>query len=244
MKSKLLIVLCICNHFCFGQTDIENFTHTIFSKDSMFWHGYNTCQYDLMETYLDKNVEFYHDKGGLMTGAKNVMEATRKNICGNPGIKITRVAIPESINLYPLEQNGQVYGAILVGDHYFYQNGIKTGIAKFTHTWLLKGGLWQMHRILSYDHQPATDIKTISITGKELNMFAGHYSSPQFGQVVIKQSGTILLLENGGKIMELLPKDSSGFYIKGRNIEFRFTKGIKFDVIENGKLVDEVKFIK
>ena len=51
------------------------------------------------------------------------MEATRKNICGNPGNKITRVSIPESIKLYPLEQNGQVYGAILVGDHYFYQNG-------------------------------------------------------------------------------------------------------------------------
>lgn len=244
MKSKLLIVLFICNHFCFGQTDRGSFTPTIFSKDSIFWHGYNTCQYDLMESYLDKNVEFYHDKGGLMIGAKNVIEATRKNICGMPGVKVTRIAVPESIKLYPLEQNGQLYGAVLSGEHYFYQNEVKTGIAKFTHTWLLKEGRWQMHRILSYDHQPATDIKTISITGKELNMFAGNYSSPQFGQVVIKQSGTILLLENGDKIMELLPKDSSGFYIKGRNIEFRFTKGIKFDVIENGKLVDEVKFIK
>jgi len=70
-------------------------------------------------------------------------------------IKVRREAISGTIQVFPLEDNGKIYGAVLSGDHYFYQNETRTGIAKFTHTWLLKEGEWRMHRILSYDHRQA-----------------------------------------------------------------------------------------
>jgi CubicO group peptidase (beta-lactamase class C family) len=218
---------------------------TIFMKDSLFWHGYNTCNYDLMRQYLDKNVEFLHDKGGRMEGADKVIDATRKNICGMANIKVKREPLTETVNIFPLEDKGKIYGAIISGEHYFYQNDIQTGIAKFTHTWFLKDGEWLMHRVLSYDHRNAkkSDQLMFSMSESALNQFVGKYDSPQFGIVEIKQTGKNLQLLNAGETMELLPKAENTFFVKDKNLEFKFEKGVKFDVIENGQKVDEVKLV-
>ena len=145
MKKAIYLIFILLTQATFAQNKNQSLSQIIIQKDSLFWQGYNTCNYSLMEQFLAKNVEFYHDKGGLMVGADKVMEATRKNICGMPNIKVRREALPETIKAFPLEENGKIYGAVLSGDHYFYQNDIRTGIAKFTHTWLLKNGEWQMH---------------------------------------------------------------------------------------------------
>ena len=65
--------------------------------------------------------------------------------------------MPGSLEVYPLYNNGQLYGAIQHGVHTFeflnhqgeYQKG---DIAKFTHVWVLEDGTWKVRRELSYDH--------------------------------------------------------------------------------------------
>jgi len=77
IKLIILSFIAMVNS-AFCQANLTNLNKEIIEKDSLFWHGYNTCNYTLMEQYLDINVEFYHDKGGLMVGADKVMHATRK----------------------------------------------------------------------------------------------------------------------------------------------------------------------
>lgn len=246
-KLQVQFTIFLISFSSLAQLEKGNLPKIIIEKDSLFWLGYNSCNYQLMDKFLDKNVEFYHDKGGITLGADKVLEATRNNICGNPDNKVRREAILESIKVFPMEENGKIYGAILSGEHYFFQNEKRTGIAKFTHTWLLKEGDWRMHRILSYDHNEATNTRSIpvaKIDENALNQFVGKYNSPQFGEVEIKQNDDILQLINNGTTMELLPKETTTFFVKDRNFEFRFEKGVKFDVIENGQKVDEAKMIK
>ena len=66
--------------------------------------------------------------------------------------------VENSLEVYPLEKNGVIYGAIQMGIHRFYaleknKPEYITSTAKFTHVWLLENGNWKLGRALSYDHQ-------------------------------------------------------------------------------------------
>lgn len=128
---------------------------TIIALDKAAFDAYNNCDVQLFKTFFTDDVEFYHDKGGVTLGAENLAETVSKNLCSNPELKIRREVVPGTLKVYPMEN----YGAILTGDHYFYEvtaTGQKrTGRAKFTHLWQHKDGKWKMARVLSYDHQPA-----------------------------------------------------------------------------------------
>ncbi len=59
--------------------------YTIIVKlDSAFFGAYNTCTLNLDEyaSFFSENIEFYHDQGGLMTSKKDIIDATKRNICG------------------------------------------------------------------------------------------------------------------------------------------------------------------
>ncbi|WP_341227788.1 nuclear transport factor 2 family protein [uncultured Arcticibacterium sp.] len=244
MKKVLVLLLLSITSFAQNTPDLKGL---ILEKDSLFWKGYNTCDYSLMEQFLATDVEFYHDKGGLMLGSEPVIEATRKNICGDVNNKITRQAIIESIEVYPLENNGELYGAVMRGEHYFYQNGRRTGSAKFNHLWLLEENAWLMHRILSFDHQASyenSDQEKIRLTENELSQFVGSYKSQNFGVVNVEQSGANLLIKSVSMVLEVSPKTENIFFVKDRDLEFQFVKGVRIDVIEKGAKVDEVIFIK
>lgn len=118
---------------------------TIVRLDSIFFDAYNHCQLDKMEALISDSVEFYHDKGGLMTSKKDIMDATKKNVCG----KVTRELIPGTIEVYPIPG----YGAVQIGNHRFHNNqdppNTPSPIGKFIHTWQNKNGIWQLRRIIS-----------------------------------------------------------------------------------------------
>ena len=62
------------------------------------------------------------------------------------------------MEVYPLEDNGVLYGAIQFATHNFYnvENGIKkelTNTAKFTHLWLFKNNIWTLTKVYSYDQK-------------------------------------------------------------------------------------------
>ncbi|PZU82812.1 MAG: serine hydrolase [Chryseobacterium sp.] len=129
-------------------------------QDSIFFErGFNNCDIAYLEKSVDDNLKFYHDKGGSQD-KKLFLERTKQNICGNPNQKPIRKVIENSLEVFPLYNNGELYGAIQSGEHRFYirekgKQDALGGQAKFTTVWTKKDGNWVMSDILSYDHGEA-----------------------------------------------------------------------------------------
>lgn len=157
-----LITLCLSNVRLMAQIKKEDLAAIILSRDSLFWKTYNSCDTAASRTFFTEDVEFYHDKGGLTIGIEPLMANVRNNLCSSPNFRLRREAVKGTIKVYPLENNGKIYGAVLTGEHVFYinQNGkpeYLDGHALFTHVWLNRDGEWKMARILSFDHKPASE---------------------------------------------------------------------------------------
>lgn len=126
-------------------------------QDSIFFErGFNNCDITYLEKSMDDNLKFYHDKGGFQD-KKLFLKRTKENICSNPLKKPIRKVIPESLEVFPLYDNGHLYGAIQTGEHQFYirepnKQDVLGGRAKFTTVWTKKDGNWMMSDVLSYDH--------------------------------------------------------------------------------------------
>ncbi len=116
----------------------------IVQMDSVFFHAYNTCDIATQASVYSDSIEFYHDKGGLMTSKKDILDATKKNICG----KVTRELVKGSIEVYPI--NG--YGAVEMGLHKFHNNQEKNAVpkaSKFIIIWQNKDDKWIISRVIS-----------------------------------------------------------------------------------------------
>lgn len=129
-------------------------------QDSIFFErGFNNCDIPYLEKSVDDNLKFYHDNGGFQD-KKLFLERTKQNICGNPNQKPIRKVIENSLEVFPLYNNGELYGAIQSGEHRFFirekgKQDALGGQAKFTTVWTKKNGNWVMSDILSYDHGDA-----------------------------------------------------------------------------------------
>ncbi len=155
-----LISILFLNTTATCQTAANDLETTIFKYDSLFWIAYNQCDIEGMNKFIADDVEFYHDKGGIMNGIEAFTNSTRKNLCGNNDYRVRREAKPGTVHIYPMMSNNEIYGAIISGEHYFYINQkgkaeYRSGLARFTHLWTKESGTWKMKRILSYDHKPA-----------------------------------------------------------------------------------------
>jgi hypothetical protein len=93
--------------------------------------------------YAD-SIEFYHDKGGLMTSKQAILDAIKKNICG----KVTRVLVPGSIEVYPIAN----FGAVEIGLHKFINHAegdSESKPDKFIVVWRHRDDQWQITRVIS-----------------------------------------------------------------------------------------------
>jgi len=116
----------------------------IIKMDSIFFNAYNTCDLKTQKTILNDDIEFFHDKGGLSTSKKEILEGIKKNICG----KVTRTLIKGSIEVYPIKD----YGAVQIGYHKFFNNkepNEKSIPVKFITIWKKQDTTWKMTRIIS-----------------------------------------------------------------------------------------------
>ncbi len=133
-------------------------------QDSIFFErGFNNCDINYLEKHVDDNLKFYHDKGGFQD-KKLFLERTHQNICSNPNQKPIRIVIESSLEVFPLYNEGNLYGAVQSGEHQFYireknKKDVLGGQAKFTTVWTKKNGNWVMSDILSYDHGEPKDSK-------------------------------------------------------------------------------------
>jgi hypothetical protein len=162
--ARLCLIALLLSLPLFGQTEKDKLTETILHQDGLFWDAYNQCDVDKMSQFFWPDIEFYHDKGGPTIGASALIDTIRKNLCGNPNSHLRREAVPDTAKVFPLEKNGEVYGAVLYGEHYFYVNDkgkpeYRDGMAKYFDVWLLKDGAWKMARVVSYDHHQAPPVE-------------------------------------------------------------------------------------
>lgn len=118
---------------------------SIVEADSIFFNAYNNCDTLTMASMISENLEFYHDKGGVMTSKDSVMDAMKKNICG----KVTRELVKGSIEVYPIAG----FGAVEMGKHFFHNNQepepAEHSIGKFVHLWKKENGTWRLTRVIS-----------------------------------------------------------------------------------------------
>jgi hypothetical protein len=118
---------------------------TIVAMDSVFFEAYNTCNLDKQATIYSDKIEFYHDKGGLMTSKQEILDGTEKYVCG----KVTRELVKGSIEVYPIKD----FGAIEMGLHKFHNNTEKAGTpshaSKFIIFWQNDNNNWKITKVVS-----------------------------------------------------------------------------------------------
>ena len=123
----------------------------------VFIEGFNKCNLTELEKIIPEDFEFYHDVGGS-SGKEIFIQNMKNNICATPNNKPIRKLVEGSIEVFPLYNQGQLYGAIQNGNHEFWiqepnKELYQTGEAKFSTTWLLIDGKWMMKNVLSFDHK-------------------------------------------------------------------------------------------
>lgn len=127
------------------KPDSQELYDKIVQLDSIFFHTYNTCDIDKQASFYSDSIEFYHDQTGLSTSRQEILESTRKNICG----KVTRELVKGSIEVYPLKG----FGAIEIGLHRFRNKTEKQGTpsepGKFIIIWKQSGDDWKITRVVS-----------------------------------------------------------------------------------------------
>lgn len=121
---------------------------TVSALDTKLFDAYNSCDLKTLGGMVSEDLEFYHDKTGLSVGRQVFLTSIRNNICG----KVHRTLVPGTLEVYPLKG----YGAVEIGVHRFTHPGIDDdlGEAKFIHIWQNKDGMWNLTRVISYDHEP------------------------------------------------------------------------------------------
>lgn len=129
------------------QPDDPALYATIVRLDSAFFAAYNTCDVNLDKygAFFSDSIEFYHDKGGLMTSKQEIINATKRNVCG----KVTRELVKGSIEVYPINN----YGAVEIARHKFHNNTEKVGtpsaIGKMLLVWRRQNNGWKITRVVS-----------------------------------------------------------------------------------------------
>jgi len=144
-----------------AQVENDNILFIQLKKmDSLvFTEGFNKCNLTTLENIIAEDFEFYHDVGGIQE-KETFLESMKNNICSTPNNKPIRKLVEGSIEVFPLYNQGQIYGAIQNGTHEFWiqepnKELYQTGEAKFSTTWLLIDGEWKMKNVLSFDHKAA-----------------------------------------------------------------------------------------
>jgi hypothetical protein len=157
IRVLLLLSIVMLANLAKGQESrTSEFYKTLKNRDSLIFEvGFNQCDLSPYDTLVSGDMEFYHDKGGPTYGKAAFIASVQKNIC-NGNVKPKRELVDSSLKVFPMYNNGVLYGAIQEGVHLFYikeSNGWKhTGTAAFTHFWLVDDGHWKLKRVLSYDH--------------------------------------------------------------------------------------------
>lgn len=126
------------------EPDDPELYEIIVAMDKEYFDAYNTCDLEKQASIYSEDIEFFHDKGGLMTSKQDIIDSIEKNICG----KVTRELVEGSIEVYPIAD----YGAVEIGFHKFINNQEPEAISipsKFITIWKDEGKNWEITKVIS-----------------------------------------------------------------------------------------------
>jgi len=163
MKAKINFIFIVISFLAItaGKLQAETENNSVASKNlfdvivnldkMLFDEGFNQCKFEIWNSLVNEDLEFYDDRSGLNT-SKDVEIASFKDRCGTNNIsRIKRELIGTEI--FTLKG----FGAVQLGVHGFYlPNTTKSElveIAKFIHIWEFKHEKWTVKRIVSYEHK-------------------------------------------------------------------------------------------
>lgn len=227
---------------------------TLKANDSiLFKIGFNKCKIDRSAELLTDDLEFYHDISGVSNSKAEFTEAMKSGICrpNNPE-KIYRFLVEESLEVFPLYDNGKLYGALQNGKHYF--SPIKSlsfkesnNYALFSHLWIIENDTWKIKRVISYNHtskEVEKNIKVATISKSVLESYSGNYKAPKTGDITISVNGNNLDLKAGEMSVTIKATSKTIFTHQQAPLTFEFVKNPegkinKMIVRENGKIVEE-----
>ena len=159
MKKILVLFLLNVSAGIFAQAAKNSELFLALKKhDSIFFEkSFNQCDIAFLEKAIHPDLVFYHDQGGIQN-KRTFLENVKKNICGGGSQKPIRKLKAESLEVFPLYDNGKLYGVVQTGIHDFYlreanKPDVFTSEAKITHVYLLINKEWILKEVLSFDHK-------------------------------------------------------------------------------------------
>ncbi|MBL7815626.1 MAG: class A beta-lactamase-related serine hydrolase [Saprospiraceae bacterium] len=242
IKSFFLffIIVCSANMAANGQVakDSELFL-TMKKQDSIFFErAFNLCDMAYLNKAIHKDLLFFHDQAGIQTKA-NFLENTQNNICSNPNQKPIRKVEENSLEVFPLYNEGKLYGAIQSGIHNFYirernKEDRHTSRAKFTHVWLLENGNWLLKEVLSFDHNDPSKIVTHESFDNDIKQLLIQEHVPALGLGII-ENGKLKHIQVFGNIDKEVPASYNAIF-KVASLTKPVTALVALKLISAGKL--------
>ena len=252
MKSILYIVTFFISGFSLAQDKTSHLYHELKVLDSLlFDRAFNQCETRYLEELISEDFEFYHDQAGITNSKEDFLKGIKNGIC-NPSnsTKSRRELIKESLIIYPLYNNGELYGALQNGNHKFFETnyGIETlgSIAMFSHLWIIEDNSWKLKRVISYDHKSqhlTSNQAELILDENILKTYTGTYIAEKTGLVTLSIKENILWLSAGKMNAPIYPKELNIFFHKEAPLVFKFLKNehdeiYKMLVIENGNIIE------
>ncbi|NNF34215.1 MAG: nuclear transport factor 2 family protein [Saprospiraceae bacterium] len=155
----LLVGLCFPFSIISQNMSEDEMKMEIMSLDKkLFQAVFEDCDSLVIDQLLHPDCIFYHDQSGTIPDKATFLKGLKYGPCSLQ-YNATRAVDEASIELFPMYQNGRLYGILQNGVHQFYAQypgdteKKLTSVAKFSHLWLKTETGWQLVNILSYDHQ-------------------------------------------------------------------------------------------
>ena len=212
---------------------------TLKKQDSIFFErSFNLCDLEYLNKAVHKDLMFYHDQNGIQN--RNIfLENTKKYICGDTIKKPIRKVVEESLEVFPMYNNGVLYGAIQSGIHDFYireknKADVHTSTAKFTHLYLLENGHWLLKEVLSFDHNQPSKTKIQSTFEKEIEKLLIQENVPVLGLGII-ENGKLQQIRVLGNIDKGIPASYNSIF-KVASLTKPITALVALKLISAGKL--------
>lgn len=219
----------ITNSLSIAQTKKNSLFKEIQKVDSLFFEAYNTKNLKTYSAFISPEIEFYHDKNGMINSKNRVIHSLKKMIEKekNTNYSIKRKLVKESLEVYEIP----LYGAIEKGIHQFIEvnkDGQKSITqAKFIHLWKYEKDKWVITKVFSFDHTPVKekinpDKKRFNLTQEQMDIYLGDYQfGPQFILTIVKEGNKMYGLAQGDKI-EIMPYELHKFLITTDNSKINF----------------------
>ena len=246
MQKLCFILFFLLSQNVYSQQN-DSLFHTIYQMDSLYFHAQNTCDLEKYSSFLHSDFEFFHDKAGFTSSKEKEMKDMHI-FCGEEQRTrqpLRRELIDCSMKVYPMDN----FGAIELCEHRFYlqiNDGTEklVGSGKMTAIWKMENKDWKLMRIISYDHQPLSEIK---LSEKVLSSFAGTYQLPDRTILIEREDDLLRVTDiiNGkpGWTKQLFPESENTFYLNYENVQYKFVKTgtnqAALHIYENGRVIEK-----